>query len=58
MNEVSFIVLATGKKLTRYFDNLREQRLFLLRCKHSNKVFVLGYTYRGQAQHEYLAFGR
>lgn len=58
MNEVTFIVLATGKEVTKYFDNLREQRLFLLRCKHSKKVYVTGYTYQDQEEYEYLEFGR
>ena len=57
MNEVSFIVLATGKEVTKYFDDLKQQRLFLLRCKHSKKVFVTGYTYQSQAQYEYLEYG-
>lgn len=57
MNEVTFIVLATGKEVTKYFDNLREQRLFLLRCKHSKKVYVTAYTYQDQEEYEYLEFG-
>lgn len=57
MNEVSFLVLATGKEVTKYFDDLRQQRLFLLRCKHSKKVIITGYTYQSQAQYEYLEYG-
>lgn len=58
MNEVSFIVLATGKRVVKYFDNLREQRLFILRGRRSNKIFIIGYTYQSQAQYEYIEFGR
>ena len=58
MNEVSFLILATGKEITKRFDDLKEQRLFLLRCKHSNKVFVTCFTYQTQSQLEYLLCGR
>ena len=57
MNEVTFKIIATGKEVTKQFDNLRQQRLFLLRCRHSKKVIVTGYTFQSQAQYEYLEFG-
>ena len=58
MNKVKFIVLDTMKEVVKYFDNVVEQRKFLLRCKYSNKVFVLGYTCDGTDEYEYLEFGR
>ena len=57
MNEVSFLVLKTGKEITKYFDSLREQRLFLLRCYHSSKVFVTCFTYDSQEEYKYLTRG-
>lgn len=58
MNEVSFLILGTGKEITKRFYDLKEQRLFLLRCHHSKKVFITGFTYQSQAQYEYLQYGR
>lgn len=58
MNEVSFLVLATNTKVTKYFDNLKQQRLFILRCRHSKKVVITSYTYQSQAQRNYLEYGR
>lgn len=57
MNEVYCLDLATGREFTRTFDNLYKQRLFLLRCKHSKKIVVTGYTYQDQEEYEYLEFG-
>lgn len=54
MNEVSFLILATGKEITKRFYDLKEQRLFLLKCKHSKKVFITCFTYQTQSQLEYL----
>lgn len=58
MNKVSFLVLETGKEITKYFDNLKEQRLFLLRCRHSKKVFITEFSYQSQSQYEYLVYGK
>ena len=58
MNEVYCIDLTTKKSFTLKFDNLVKQRRFLLKCKHSSKLFVTGYTYDGQAEYEYLEFGK
>ncbi len=57
MNEVSFLILETGKEITKRFCDLKEQRLFLLRCRHSKKVLITGYTYQGQSEYEYLEYG-
>lgn len=57
LNEVSFLSLENGKEVTKYFDDIKQQRLFILRCKHSKKVMLTGYTYQSQAQYEYLEFG-
>lgn len=58
MNEVNVLDLTTNREFTRYFSDLKEQRVFMLRCKHSKKVFITGFTYQGQAQYEYLVYGR
>lgn len=57
MNEVKFVVMETGEEVTKRFDDLRAQRRFLLKCRHSNQVFVTGYTFQSQAEYEYLEFG-
>ena len=57
MNEVYCLDLTTGREFTKAFDDLRKQRAFLLRCKHSRKIRVIGYTYQSQSQYEYLEFG-
>lgn len=57
MNEVKFVVMETGKEVTKRFDDLRSQRRFLLKCRRSNKVFVTGYTFQSQEEYEYLEYG-
>lgn len=56
-NEVDCLDLATGKRFIKKFDDIRAQRRFLIRCKHSQKIIVLGYTYDGQDEYEYLVSG-
>ena len=58
MNEVYCLDLTTGREFAKAFDDLRQQRLFLLRCKHSKKIYVTGYTYQSESQREYLECGR
>ena len=58
MNEVTCLNLQTGETFTRYFNDLKAQRLFLLKCKHSKKVMVVSYTWQTYSQYEYLEFGR
>lgn len=58
MNTVKFLVLDTKVIVVKEFDNVVAQRKFLLKCKHSRKVFVLGYTCDGSDEWEYLEFGR
>lgn len=58
MNKVKFLILDTKVVVEKIFDNVVAQRRFLLNCKHSNKVFVLGYTCNGTDEWEYLEFGR
>jgi hypothetical protein len=58
MNEVRFLVKATNTLVVKKFWDLREQRRFILRCKHSNKVILMGYSYQTEEEAEYLEFGR
>lgn len=58
MNEVYCINVLTKKPFTLYFSNLLKQRRFLVKCRYSQKVMVVGYTYQSQEEYEYLAFGR
>ena len=58
MNEVRFFVKATQTLVVKKFWDLREQRRFILRCKHSNKVILMGYSYQTEEEAEYLEFGR
>ena len=57
MNEVWCLDLKTNKEFTLHFNDLHKQRLFLLRCKYSKKIMVLGYTYQNQSQNDYLRYG-
>lgn len=57
MNEVNCYNKLTGQTFTKYFNDLREQRVFLLRCKHSKKVMVVGYTWQSESQRQYLEYG-
>lgn len=58
MNSVSFMVKGQKGVITKYFDDLRKQRLFLLRCRYSKKVMITGYTYQDEEEYLYLEFGR
>lgn len=58
MNEVVCYDKTTNKTFTLHFDNLYKQRKFLIKCRYSNKLMVLSYTYQSQAEYEYLEFGR
>jgi hypothetical protein len=57
MNQVYCFNLLTGQEFTLTFNNLKQQRLFLLRCKFSKKIKVLGYTYQNESQYRYLEYG-
>lgn len=58
MNEVWCYDKTTGREFTLKFNDLHKQRVFLLRCKHSKKIIVLGYTWQSESQYQYLAYGR
>jgi len=58
MNEVYCYDKLNHKEFTLYFSDLHKQRLFLLRCKYSHKIMVLGYTWQSEAQRYYLAYGK
>ncbi len=58
MNEVYCIDLTTGRSFTKKFDNLRNQRLFLLKCKYSKKIKITGFTYQDEEEYLYLQYGR
>lgn len=57
MNIVWVMVLATKKEFQKFFYDVREQRKFLLRCKHSKKVMITGYTWQNEEEREYLECG-
>ena len=58
MNEVEVLVLDTNKTFIKHFDDVREQRKFMIKCKYSKKLMVLSFTWNGQAQYEYLMWGK
>lgn len=55
MNEVYCIDMATGKSFTKYFDDVRRQKAFITRCRHGRKIWIEGYTWQDEDEHEYLA---
>ena len=55
MNEVYCIDLATKREFTKRFDDVRKQKAFMTRCRHGRKIWVTGYTYQNEDEHEYLA---
>ena len=58
MNEVTCYDNETGKVFVKTFDNIREQRRFMLRCKRSKKITLLGFTWQSSAEFDYLEYGR
>lgn len=54
MNEVYCIDLATKREFTKRFDDVRKQKAFMTRCRHGRKIWVTGYTYQDEDEHEYL----
>ena len=57
MNSVTCIDLRTGKEFTRYFYDLKEQHIFMLRCKHSRKVMIVAYTCENEEDRLYVGYG-
>lgn len=55
MNEVVCLDLETGREFTKTFYDLRKQRAFIVRCRHSRKVLVLSYTWQDMEEYAYLA---
>lgn len=58
MNEVYCYDIIKGREFTLRFDDLHKQRVFLLRCKYSRKIKVLGYTWQSESQRLYLEYGK
>ena len=58
MNEVWCRDLVKGREFIVKFDDLHKQRVFLLRCQHSKKILVLGYTWQSESQYQYLRYGK
>ena len=58
MNEVWCRDLVKGKDFILKFNDLHKQRVFLLRCRYSKKIMVLGYTWQTESQYQYLQYGR
>ena len=54
MNEVECLDLRTMKTFTKVFDSPYKARVFVLRCKHSKKLRVIGFTYHSQEEYEYI----
>lgn len=57
MNEVWCKDLVKNREFTLKFNDLHKQRVFLLRCKHSKKIMVLGYTWQSEDEYMYLEYG-
>lgn len=58
MNEVYCLDNTTGREFTLYFDDLKKQRNFLIKCRYSKKIHIIGFTYQSYTQYQYLTFGR
>lgn len=58
MNEVQCLDLSNGRTFTLRFDNLRKQRAFIVKCRYSHKIKVIGFTWNSQSEYEYLEYGR
>lgn len=54
MNDVECLDMTNGRTFVKEFSDLREQRNFLIKCRHSKKLLVLSYTYNDQDEKEYL----
>ena len=57
MNEVWCLNRINGEEFTLRFNDLQKQRKFLLKCKHSKKIMILGYTWQTENQRLYLERG-
>lgn len=57
MNEVWCKDMVKNREFTLKFNDLHKQRVFLLRCRYSHKVKVLGYTYHSMSEYMYLEYG-
>ena len=54
MNEVTCIDLSTGREFTKSFSDVYEQRKFIIKCRYSSKVKVIGYRCQCYEEMEYL----
>lgn len=58
MNTVDCYDTTTGRSFTKEFSSPYPQRQFILRCRHSKKIKVLGWTCNTPSEEEFIEFGR
>lgn len=54
MIKIDYMILKTGQILTHEFDDVYEAKKFLLRCRYSKKVRVVGVECLLQDDFEFL----
>lgn len=58
MNEVTCLNLTTNQTFTKYFDSIVEQRKFVIKCKYSKKIRVIGISCQTQSEYKYVKYSR
>lgn len=58
MKSVSCYDTKTKKNFTKEFDNIVEQRRFIIRCDKGNRLIITSYTWDSEDEYEYLVGGR
>jgi len=57
MCEVQLYVYATGQTFVKKFDDLRKARVFVNKCRFSQKVLVLSTVCDTCSQYRYVEYG-
>jgi len=54
MYEVYCLNLLTNERFTKSFDNIKDQKKFMCKCRYSTKIMVIGCSYFTTEEGKYL----
>ena len=58
MCEVELKNLTNGEIFSKHFDDLREARVFVNKCRFSKRIMVLSILCDTYSQYQYVAYGK
>lgn len=56
MNSVICLNMETNEQFVRYFDDVEKQRKFMIKCRFSKKIKVIGWDCQDYDEYRYLSY--